>query len=49
MRGLLHWELSRELFVCYCYRANVNGETVVRIFSARKANENEKVEFFGER
>lgn len=41
--------LSRELFVCYCYRVNVNGETVIRIYSARKANKNEKEEFFNER
>ena len=41
--------LSRELFVCYCYRVNVNGEIVIRIYSARKANKNEKEEFFNER
>ena len=41
--------LSRELFVCYCYRVNINGETVTRIYSARKATDKEKEEFFNER
>jgi uncharacterized DUF497 family protein len=30
------------LFVCYCYRENENGKTIIRIISARKATTKEK-------
>lgn len=40
--------LLRELFVCYCHREQINGEEVIRIITARRANENERREFFNE-
>ena len=40
--------LLRELFVCYCYRELIDGEEVIHIITARKANQNEKKEFFNE-
>lgn len=42
-------KLLRELFVCYCYRKLVNGDEMIRIISARKANQRERSEIFYER
>lgn len=41
--------LLRELFVCYCYKELINGDEVIRIITARKANQSERREFFNER
>lgn len=41
--------LLRELVVCYCIREIINGDAVMRIITARKANLNERRIFFDER
>ena len=40
---------KRELIVCYCYRTKVNNETIIRIFSARKANKKERMDYYERR
>lgn len=40
--------LLRELVVCYCIRENIDGNSVTRIITARKANLNERKVFFDE-
>ena len=37
---------TRELTVIYCYRNKIDGEEIIRIISSRKANENERREYY---
>ena len=37
---------TRELVVSYCYRIKIQGETIIRLISARKATENERREYY---
>lgn len=41
--------LLRELVVCYCVREKIDGNNIIRIITARKANQNERKVFFDER
>jgi uncharacterized protein len=38
-------ELLRILVVCHCYREDGEGEDVIRIISARRANDEERVSY----
>jgi len=38
-------ELLRVLVVCHCYREHRDGEDVIRIISARRANDEERTSY----